>query len=57
MEAKRQMVEASGPALILFGAVPAQGRVIAMRPQETPGGELPRTALISATLDRFFGSR
>ena len=57
MEAKRQMVEASGPALILFGAAPAQGHVIAMRPQETPGGELPRTALISATLDRFFGSR
>lgn len=57
MEAKRQMVEASGPALVLFGAAPAQGRVIAMRPQETTGGELPRTALISATLDRFFGSR
>lgn len=57
MEAKRQMVETSGPVLLLFGAAPRRGHVIAMRPQETPGGELPRTALISATLDRFFGSR
>ncbi|WP_418844766.1 tRNA (guanosine(37)-N1)-methyltransferase TrmD [Pyramidobacter piscolens] len=57
MEAKRQMVETSGPVLLLFGAAPRRGHVIAMRPQETTGGELPRTALISATLDRFFGSR
>ena len=57
MEAKRQMVETSGPVLLLFGAAPRRGHVIAMRPQETTGGELPRTALISAPLDRFFGSR
>jgi len=57
MEAKRQMVETSGPVLLLFGAAPRRGHVIAIRPQETTGGELPRTALISATLDRFFGSR
>lgn len=57
MEAKRQMVETSGPVLLLFGATPRRGHVVAMRPQETTGGELPRTALISATLDRFFGSR
>ena len=57
MDAKRQLVEHEGPALILFGARPSRGHVIAMRRQETTGGELPRTALISATLDRFFGSR
>ena len=57
MEAKRQMVETSGPVLLLFGAAPRRGHVIAMRPQETTGGVLPRTALNSATMDRFFGSR
>ncbi len=57
MEAKRRIVENSGPVLILFGTAPAGGHTITMRPQETTGGELPRTALISATLDRFFGSR
>ncbi len=57
LEAKRQMVETDGPVLILFGARPAQGNVIAMRPQQTTGGELPRTALVATTLDRFFGSR
>ncbi|MGI6075664.1 MAG: tRNA (guanosine(37)-N1)-methyltransferase TrmD [Pyramidobacter sp.] len=56
MEAKRQMVEHSGPVLILFGT-PAGGKVTYMRPQETTGGALPRTALVSVTLDRFFGSR
>ncbi len=57
MEAKRRVLEHCGPVLILFGASPKNDRVITMRPQETTGGELPRTALVSATLDRFFGSR
>ena len=57
LEAKRRMVETSGPVLILFGAQPQRENVIAMRPQQTTGGELPRTALVAATLDRFFGSR
>lgn len=57
LEAKRQMLEASGPVLILLGSRPQQGHVIAMRPQKTTGGGLPRTALVSAILDRFFGSR
>ncbi len=57
MEAKRQVLEHCGPVLILFGTSPQKGHVITMRPQETTGGELPRTALVSATLDRFFGSR
>ena len=57
LEAKRRMIETSGPVLILFGAQPQRENVIAMRPQQTTGGELPRTALVAATLDRFFGSR
>ncbi len=57
MEAKRRVLEHCGPVLILFGAPCEKGRLITMRPQETTGGELPRTALLSATLDRFFGSR
>ncbi len=57
MEAKRQVLEHPGPVLILFGGRVEKGRAITMRPQETTGGELPRTALVSATLDRFFGSR
>jgi tRNA (guanine37-N1)-methyltransferase len=57
MEAKRRIVENSGPVLILFGAAAAGDRVTDMRPQETTGGVLPRTALVSTTLDRFFGSR
>ena len=57
LEAKRRLVETSGPTLILFGARPQGENVIAMRPTQTTGGELPRTALVAATLDRFFGSR
>lgn len=58
MEAKRRLIEAQGPVLIFFGPMPPQDHAIAMRfQQETAGGELPRIALISATLDRFFGSR
>ena len=57
LEAKRRLVETSGPTLILFGAHPQGENVIAMRPTQTTGGELPRTALVAATLDRFFGSR
>lgn len=57
MEAKRQMVEHDGPVLILFGTPAAGGKVTYMRPQETTGGALPRTALVSVILDRFFGSR
>jgi len=57
LEAKRQLLEAAGPVLILFGARPERGHVTAMRPQKTTGGEMPRTALVSAVLDRFFGSR
>ncbi|MDY3867775.1 MAG: tRNA (guanosine(37)-N1)-methyltransferase TrmD [Pyramidobacter sp.] len=57
MEAKRRIVEAQGPVLILFGGCPSRGDVIRMRPQQSGGGELPRTALITAALDRFFGSR
>lgn len=57
MEVKRRMVEAEGPVLILYGIEPKYGRVIAMRKQETTGGALPCTALVSSALDRFFGSR
>ncbi len=57
LEAKRRLLEADGPALILFGAPPPPGNVVAMRPQQTTGGELPLTALVTATLDRFFGTR
>lgn len=57
MEAKRRIVENSGPVLILFGAEARGDKVTEMRPQETTGGVLPRTALVSTTLDRFFGSR
>lgn len=57
LEAKRRLVETDGPVLILFGAAPVGERAFAMRPQQTTGGELPRTALVTATLDRFFGSR
>lgn len=57
MEAKRRLVETEGPVLLLFGGLPRRGKAVHMRPQETTGGELPRTALVSATLDRFFGSR
>ncbi len=55
LEAKRRILEAQGPVVILFGGSVAGG--VNMRPQETIGGELPRTALVSAVLDRFFGSR
>lgn len=57
LEAKRRLVETDGPTLILFGAQSVSGNAFAMRPQQTTGGELPRTALVTATLDRFFGSR
>ena len=57
LEAKRRLVETGGPTLITFGAPPTGENVIAMRPIQTTGGELPHTALVAATLDRFFGSR
>lgn len=59
MEAKRRIVEHSGPVLILFGAkTPPRGKnVVPMRPQGTTGAALPFAALVSAALDRFFGSR
>ena len=57
LEAKRRLVETNGPTLILFGASAQGENVIAMRPIQTTGGELPRAALVAATMDRFFGSR
>ncbi len=57
MEAKRRILEASGPVVILFGSDGAVPEGLNVRPQETIDGELPPIALISATLDRFFGSR
>lgn len=61
LDAKRRLVESDGPVLILFGKTPkitpGCTKVTLMRPQKTIGGVLPRTALVSATLDRFFGPR
>lgn len=61
LEAKRRALEHGGTQLLLFAPLPGrapEGTVTTkMRPQVTIDGELSRTALITATLDRFFGLR
>lgn len=58
LEAKRQMLESTGPVLVLFGGHPDSGRLkCEMRPLEPGSGQRPQGSLVSAVLDRFFGSR
>lgn len=57
LEAKRQLLEATGPVLILWGSTEEDIQSVDLRPHGTIGGALPPAALVSAVLDRFFGSR
>lgn len=56
LEVKRRLAVGHGPILLLLGEY-AGDNLIPLRSQGVIDGALPDVALISTTLDRFFGSR